>query len=144
MAVEINAVAMSLNGIGELFGPIIEDFNRYSQKNNLKIHVNLDLYTEKNSTFVVSDYESLIDTLIKKKNNKYELYFYDNIYSSKFGRYLLNLEDFLPKEHIDMYKPGIASQSCVYKKKWVGLVIIFYTYYYFIYYHIHFIIHEKK
>lgn len=43
---------------------------------------------------------------------------------ARFGDYLLNLEEYLPEEHINIYKNGIGSQSCVYKDKWVSFVFI--------------------
>ncbi|ORX80086.1 periplasmic binding protein-like II [Anaeromyces robustus] len=122
-AIDIKAVAFSLNGGGDLYLPLIDRFNKFSQENNLNINLTLDLYTETNSTAIVTDYEAMLDSLISSPHNTYDLYFYDNIYSIKFAPYLINLKEWLPKEHIDMYAPGIGSQSCVSKDKWVGLPI---------------------
>eukprot|EP00833_Pecoramyces_ruminatium_P005518 jgi/Orpsp1_1/1179550/evm.model.c7180000069828.1 len=43
------------------------------------------------------------------------------MYSPRYSYYLINLKDWLPKEHLELYSSGIASQTCVYKNKWVGL-----------------------
>ena len=101
---------------------MIDSFNKYAKQNNLDITVSLDLYTNENSTSLVTDYESMLDSLIQ--SDSYDLYFYDNIYSTKFGPHLLNIKEWISQEHLNLYSEGIASQSCVYNDKWVGLVSI--------------------
>ncbi|KAL6608384.1 periplasmic binding protein-like II [Neocallimastix sp. 'constans'] len=60
------------------------------------------------------------------KKFEYDIIFYDNVYTTRFGQHLANLKGLIPDEHIDLYKPGIASRSCVYgKDKWVGLPVSF-------------------
>jgi len=44
------------------------------------------------------------------------------MYSQRYSQYLINLEDYLSKDHIALYSSGIASETCRYNKKWVGLV----------------------
>jgi len=65
----------------------------------------------------------MIETLVKKaKKNKYHFYFYDSTYISNYGPYLLDLSQYLPKDHIDIYNSDILSYTCYYKDKLVGLV----------------------
>jgi len=45
------------------------------------------------------------------------------MYSQRYSQYLINLEDYLSKDHIALYSSGIASETCRYNKKWVGLPI---------------------
>lgn len=66
----------------------------------------------------------MIDYLLTKGSGKYELIFYDNIYSLRFGEHFLNLRDYLTEEYINMYDERITSQTCVYNDKLVGLVNI--------------------
>jgi len=113
-------VAFSFNGGGSIYKPMIDSFNKYSKQNNLDITLSLDLYSSDNSTTVVTDYESMLDSLFQ--SDSYDLFFYDNIYSVKFSPHLLNLKEWIPEEHINMYAQGIASQSCVHNNRWVGLV----------------------
>jgi len=77
-----------------------------------------------NSTSKVTNYETTIETLLAKKSNKYDIYFFFTGNSKKSGRYLVNLEEWLPKEYIDMFDPGLLSDSCIYNKHVVGLVNI--------------------
>ncbi|KAG4107448.1 hypothetical protein H8356DRAFT_974815 [Neocallimastix lanati (nom. inval.)] len=120
-AINISAVSFSFNGGGDIYKPMIDSFNKYAKQNNLDITVSLDLYTNENSTSLVTDYESMLDSLIQ--SDSYDLYFYDNIYSTKFGPHLLNIKEWISQEHLNLYSEGIASQSCVYNDKWVGLPI---------------------
>ncbi|KAL6590477.1 periplasmic binding protein-like II [Neocallimastix californiae] len=119
--VTINIIAFTQNGGNLLYSPMVNDFNKYSIDNNLNIKLKLNLFSELNSTIITTDYESTLDSLFQRKSNKYDLIFFDNIYIKRFGPYLLNLKNVLPKDHIDMYMEGVAKQTCMYNDKLVGL-----------------------
>eukprot|EP00833_Pecoramyces_ruminatium_P001998 jgi/Orpsp1_1/1176030/evm.model.c7180000056135.1 len=104
-----------------MYSDFINDFNKYSKKNNLNIYINLNLVSSTNFTRHVVDYEELLDGIFKKKTKKYDIIFYDNIYKTRFSSNLLDLKKLLPKEHIDMYMEGIANQTCTFKDKIIGL-----------------------
>jgi len=75
----------------------------------------------------------MVENLIMRKSSKYDIYFFDNIYTYRFCNKLLNLlkiNDPELKELIELYKPGVASRSCVCNDRWVGFVNIkiFYKY----------------
>jgi len=110
-AVDINAIALSVNGGGNFYGSMVDDFNRYSKNNNLDITLNLNLLSFSNATSTVTDYESELKDLFQRKSKKYDIIFYDNIYSQRFGSYLVDLKNILPKNHIDMYMNEITSQT---------------------------------
>ncbi|ORY41493.1 periplasmic binding protein-like II [Neocallimastix californiae] len=65
----------------------------------------------------------MLESLFEHRSNKYELIFFDNIHSIKFSPFLLNLKNYIPKEHFEPYESGIATTSCVRDNKWVGLPI---------------------
>lgn len=79
--------------------------------------------TNSNFTIEVKDYEGLLDSLLNKKSIKYDIYFFDNIFTFKYGPHLMDLDEFLSKNQIDLYKDGVASKTCIYDGKWVALVI---------------------
>ncbi|ORY20943.1 periplasmic binding protein-like II [Neocallimastix californiae] len=118
-----------INGIAntcysdDVYSKYTKEFNNYSKKNNLNIVLNINTFTKENSTVVVNQYESVLEFLFKKKSTKYELYFYDNIFTSKYGPYLLKLDDWVSKEQIDMYKDLVPAKTCIYKGKWVSFPI---------------------
>ena len=86
----------------------------------------MNLISKENST--LTDYELAIESLLLKKSKKYDLLYFDNTYTTTLGRYFLNLEDYIPIEHINNYKDGIALQTCYYDNHLIGLVIAFFFY----------------
>ncbi|OUM66671.1 hypothetical protein PIROE2DRAFT_6093, partial [Piromyces sp. E2] len=104
-----------------VFGDIANDFNEQAKKNNLNIEINVTLYNPSNSTNHVDDYGSMLEHLLMKKSLSYDLFIYDNMYSPRYSPYFEDLRNWLPEEHIKMYSSGVASQTCTYEDKWVGL-----------------------
>ncbi|ORX79009.1 periplasmic binding protein-like II [Anaeromyces robustus] len=122
-AITLNAIASSFTDESQTYTLIIDEFNKYAEENNIDIKVELNLLTNSNSTFSTVDFGSLIESLLKKNNSKYDIFFYDNLYLSRFGPHLLDLNIHLSKEHLDLYNPNVLKQSCEYKNKIVGLPI---------------------
>ncbi|ORX44203.1 periplasmic binding protein-like II [Piromyces finnis] len=104
---------------------MVNEFNAYSNTHHLNITVKLNLLTRNNMTYSVTDYGSYIEAILNKKNSarKYDLYFYDNVYLPKYGKYLMDLKNELSISHINMYNQKIVSESCIYQDKLVGLPI---------------------
>ncbi|ORX83189.1 periplasmic binding protein-like II [Anaeromyces robustus] len=122
-ATVLNAVAYSIYDEGQIFTPIINDFNKYSENNNLNITINLNLLTTLNSTYSGIDFGSLIETLNKKKSTKYDFYFYDSLYSENYGSHFLDLKKWIPQEYIDNYDPSTLKQTCMYNDKLIGFPV---------------------
>jgi len=122
-AITLNAITFSYIVEENVYNDLIDDFNEYSKKNDLNIHIELEILTPFNSTSEVTDYGSTIESLLNKKSKKHDLFFYDNIYSNKLGIHFLNLDDILSKEHIDDYNYDIISKSCSYKNNLISLPI---------------------
>ncbi|ORX51132.1 hypothetical protein BCR36DRAFT_45875 [Piromyces finnis] len=118
----INAIAFSYSTDFK-YAPMIDKFNSLSEEKGLDVEVKLNLLTLANATQLINDYGTTIETMLKKKNGKYDIIFYDNVYPVRYGPYLVDLRTVLPKEHIDMYSSGIASETCTYNDKWVGLPV---------------------
>jgi len=132
-AITINAIAFSYYENNEIYTPMKDEFNKYSKENNLDIELNLNFLTNANGSNSIEEYESVVESLLKKKNSKkkkdIDIYFYDCAYTNKYGPYLINLHNILPKDHIDMYNPKILSETCLYEDYLVGLpVYLDYTY----------------
>ncbi|KAL6631985.1 periplasmic binding protein-like II [Neocallimastix sp. 'constans'] len=103
---------------------MINKFNNYSKENNLNITLHFNYYSRINSTNNVGDYESQLDILFNRHSQKYDIIFYDNIFSRRYGPHLLNLKELLPNEHINLYSDNILSKTSLYKDKLVGLPVI--------------------
>ena len=121
-ATVLNALAFSVVEEIQIYSYLINYFNDYSIKNNLNITINLNLFTPKNSTVHSDEFFSVIDSFLKRRSNKYDIYFYDNIYTPKFEPNFLDLNKLLPKEHINLYKSVENYESYSYNNKLVGLV----------------------
>ena len=80
--------------------------------------------TNLNSTGGSDSYSSTLEVLLKKKSVKYDLYFYDDIYSNRFDPYLEDLNKYIEKEHVDKFDKNIINEISYYKDKLVGIVNI--------------------
>jgi len=74
-----------------------------------------------NSSKEVKDYRSTLDFILRKDYERYDIIFYDLIYSSRFGSNLLDLKNIIPEE-IKEYNPIFINSTGYYKDKLVGLV----------------------
>eukprot|EP00833_Pecoramyces_ruminatium_P003884 jgi/Orpsp1_1/1177916/evm.model.c7180000063310.1 len=117
-ALNVNALLYTSNFSDELYHSLIEKFNKYSKENNLDISLIININT---GSLNVTAQNEFILNLFKKKSTKYDLYLYDNIYSSNYGDYFLDLNEYLPKSHLDIFNNDIISNSCVYNDKLIGL-----------------------
>ncbi|ORX64250.1 periplasmic binding protein-like II [Anaeromyces robustus] len=122
-AIDILGIASSENGAGLLYNKLAGEFNEYAKKKELDITVTVNLLSKENSTVEVTDYESTLDSLLPKKSEKYDIIFYDNIFTSKYGQHFVNLKEVVSDEYFKLYEKGIAPQSCVYDNKWVAFPV---------------------
>jgi len=101
---------------------MISEFNTFSKNNNLNITINLNLISGLNSTSTVNGYEETLESLLNRKSDKYDLIFYDNIYTPRIEPYFLDLNKLIPKEHINIYIPGVITQIGFHNDRLVGFV----------------------
>jgi len=104
---------------------LIRKFNEYSKKNNLNITVDLNLLNPSNSTNETNDFGTTVEALLSKETDKYDIYFYDNVYTKRYGKHFINLEEKISKQHMDLYSSDLNFQLCTSDNQWVGLVTIF-------------------
>jgi len=116
--ITLNAIAFAINLTDDHYTVLIDEFNNYAIENDINIRISLNLfeYSDKYDTF-----GTLVEALLMKKTKKYDLFFYDSSYTQKYGKHLLDLNKYLPKEHIEMYNKKIISESCMYKDKLIGI-----------------------
>jgi len=123
-ALEVNAFLYSSRFSDEFYHSLIKKFNKYSEENNLDISLTLNIGTGPSNATAENEF---ILKLFKKKSKKYDLYFYDNIYSANYGDNFLDLNEYLPKSHLDIFNNDIISNSCVYNDKLIGLPLQLYS-----------------
>ncbi|ORX81926.1 acetyl-CoA synthetase-like protein [Anaeromyces robustus] len=120
-SLELNIATYSYYGLDDLYSTIADDFNAYSEANNLDIHLNVNSYSENREFINDVDYASTVETLMKKKNQKHDLYVYNPAYLKRYFPYLLDLQELLPKSHIDLYSSSTGYQLGFYDNKLVGI-----------------------
>jgi len=107
----------------------MDKFNNYAKENGLNIKFEITSITPSMSmTDGKKELNTIIKSLLKKKSSKYDIYFYDNVYSSNYSNYFLDLYEYLPKSHLDMYNDDIITNLCVYNNHLIGLVTIIYLF----------------
>lgn len=114
-----------------IYNPLISAFNKYAEDNNLDIYLKLTILSPNNSTSIINNYGSTVDSLLSKQSDKYDLYFYYDSYTKRYGPHFLYLDKYIPKEHINMYDNGIIENSCIYNNHIVGLVSNFLSIFFF-------------
>ena len=124
--------AITIKGIAYLydikiatFSNLVNAYNRYSEEKNLDIKLEVELFTSSNST-VYTDFGAFLDSIFKNKSTrtKYDMFFYFDTYTERFGSHFINVEKYISSEHIDLFERSIIDTSCLWKKTVVGLVII--------------------
>jgi len=75
----------------------------------------------------VDDYGSSVEYLLNKGSTKYDIIFYDTMYTPQYSSHLLDLSKYLPKEHISLYSNGVANLTCAFNGKWLAFVSIEYN-----------------
>jgi len=120
--IELNILAFYYDNDTEFYSTIVKEFNEYSEKNNKNIKVNIEVLTNDIGSST-EKFKSTLESAIKKKKNRYDIYVYENIYISLYASRLLNLNGYLSKDIIDMYDPKIISELCHYRGKLLGLPI---------------------
>ena len=105
------------------YSSLVNGFNEYSKKNNLDITLDITILTPENTTSGVEDYSTYIDDLLKRKSQKYDIYFYYGSNSYRYSSNFENLYNYLSKEELDNYFEEILN-SGVYDGVLTGIVII--------------------
>jgi len=120
-AIKLTSVSLSYTDNDQTYNDIINDFNKYAKENNIDVELSINLYTPSNSSLIANHYGNAIDYLLSKNSTKYDIIFFDPIYSSRFSPYLTDIKGRIPEDHLKLYSSGIASKTCLINNKWVGL-----------------------
>jgi len=117
----LNIIAFTISQNGVMLETYVQGFNEYTKANNIDITAELALITIDTMANSLGNSYLMIESLLKKKSNKYDIYFYDVSYGKQYSPYLLDLREVLPEELINMYNKDIIDQICTYKDKLIGL-----------------------
>jgi len=122
-AIELTALGYSISEDAQFYSSLIDKFNKYSKSNNLDIEVKLFFLSSVNVTGNMGDYVSFLGTLFRKKDKRYDIYFYENEYIVDYDKYLMDLNEVISKEHLNMFDSEIIQEVCTKNGALIGLVI---------------------
>ncbi len=121
------ALALSYDDNSQIFQTLMDDYNKYAENNNLNITINIEILKYEKTMDSTTNFKSFVEESLKKnknsKKNKFDIYFYDNRYTSMYGQYLVDLKENLPKELLKMYDTHSIEDTCYYNNELVGIVI---------------------
>lgn len=107
---------------------MVDDFNRYSEKQELDIHLDMVLFSDLNTTYALDEYGSTIESLLLKKSDKYDIFCYDPVYNYKYKPNVFEIKKIFEKynmgDHLNLYNKGDAVKTCTLDGDWIGLVNI--------------------
>ena len=121
-AVVLNALLFTYAEKEHIYTSMVKDFNEYSKEKNLNIELNLISLTPLNTTINISNYSSMIKTLINKRSKKYDIYFYYGSFTYEYGKHFEDLKKY--SEIINNFEPETIKSICTYDNKIVGFVYI--------------------
>ncbi|ORX86473.1 periplasmic binding protein-like II [Anaeromyces robustus] len=109
----LKGMAFIMNAYEKVYREMIDEFNRYSKDNNLDIFLEFNFLTENNSTYDVTDYGNVINSLLTKKSTKYDMYIYFDAFNDLFAPHFINLKEYLDDDFINTFPPEFIKRSYI-------------------------------
>ena len=122
--IQLTALGYSYSEDSQFYTSLIDKFNKYSKDNDLDIEVQFVYLSSVNVTGYYKDYDSFLEALFKKKDDRYDIYFYEPTNNFNYDKYMLNLNELISEEKLNMFDPSIIQNTCTENGKLIGLVII--------------------
>jgi len=118
--IELNVLAYSETESSTFYNEVVDDFNAFAEENDINVRLKITIHTNQDS---FEAFANSVESLLKKRINKYDLYYFDNGYTIKYGPYLLDIKDYISDDIIDMHDSRVVDYTCRYENKLIGLVI---------------------
>jgi len=119
--VTLNLITFSFEKDSKYIDEITNEFNAYSEENNLDIYLQKTLLTSDNITIDIDSYANTIESLLSKKSVKYDLIMVNAVYVHRFDNYVLDLNCYISKEIRDLYSNSIVQNIGVRNNKLIAL-----------------------
>jgi len=123
-AIQLKALGYTLSEDSQFYTSLINKFNKYSKENDLDIEVQLIYLSSVNVTGYYKDYDSFLEALFMKNDDRYDIYFYEITNNFNYDKYMIDLSELISEENLNMFDPEIIQDFCTENGKLVGLVII--------------------
>ncbi len=112
----------------QFYTSVLREFNEYSVRENLNIELDLNVLSSGNSTIAASpsNFVSLLGTLYRKKEIKYDIIFYFNFFIDSLDKYFVDFNKYIKGDHMKLFDPQVLSLTCTKsdkkENKLIGLV----------------------
>jgi len=128
----VNAIEVTLHGFlyvqNEFHNNLEKTVNEYMKSKNLDITLKTVFENPDSSSGDPNHVANALEQIILKKDKGYGLYLTDTVYTGRFAQHFEDLNKYVDKKVIDLYKDGTATNTCYVDTKLVGLVSILYKY----------------
>jgi len=121
----VNLIEISIHGFiytqTEFHKTLEEKTNEYMKSKGLDITIKTDFENSLTSSSEPSHIANSIEQSLLKKEKGYDLYLTDTAYTGRFSQYFENLNNYIDKKVIELYKDGTATKTCIVDKNLIGL-----------------------
>jgi ABC-type glycerol-3-phosphate transport system substrate-binding protein len=121
----VNAIEVTLHGFlyvqNEFHNNLEKTVNEYMKSKNLDITLKTVFENPDSSSGDPNHVANALEQIILKKDKGYDLYLTDTVYTGRFAQHFEDLNKYVDKKVIDLYKDGTATNTCYVDTKLVGL-----------------------
>jgi len=121
----VKGIEISLHGFvygeTELHKTLVEKTNAYMKEKGLDITLKKDFVDLNSDSGDPNHIANFIEESLMKKENGYDLYLTDTVYTGRFAKHFEDLNNYVDKNVIDLYKDGTATKTCFVDDRLVGL-----------------------
>ncbi|KAL6598888.1 periplasmic binding protein-like II [Neocallimastix sp. 'constans'] len=105
----------------EFHAKLEEIVNNHMKSQNLDITLKVDFENPESSSGDPNHVANALEQSILKKEKGFDLYVTDTVYTGRFAQHFEDLNKYVDKKVIDLYKDGTATSTCYVDTKLVGL-----------------------
>jgi len=121
----VNAIEVTMHGFvymeSEIHKNMAKEFNEYIKTKGLDITLKTNFENPDSSSGDPNHIANSLEDIINKKENGFDLYVTDTVYTGRFAEHFEDLTNYLDSSIIDLYKDGTATSTCYVDKRLVGL-----------------------
>lgn len=119
-AIVVKVMIFIMSTYQSLYDEMVKDFNNYMAEKKLNITLEFGKLTENDSTLDVNAYGASIDTLLKKRSTKYDVYVYFDIFNEVYAPHFIDLKNYLSEDEINNFPSELIERSTV-NNRLIGL-----------------------
>jgi len=121
----VNAIEIKIWGFlyadPKKYDEIVDRINEHFKKQGKDITLKAQFDTEDTNSGNPEHIASYIEDSLQKKENGFDIYITDTVYTGRFAKHFEDLYKYVDKDVIDLYKDGTATKTCIVDTKLAGL-----------------------